>query len=127
MDMKIVEKALQSYVATTADERTDVHEALAEVQLIIANIDESSAYETAGTMIPGSLFSDVINQMLYPLYDKAAHEYSKIVGETSGIDQKTFLKVCHNDIIAREFIDMQLLEGYELINDLWLDNELGRV
>lgn len=124
MDIRILKEALKHYVQSAdcpTENRDKVLEAIGECQAtidrLISNEDPDDFGFTVRT-IPFLVLSDFLNILTYDIYGKRAKAHGTKF-PFSYYAHDVYKAFFNTDLLTAE----QLLDGYEVIADLWQDNE----
>lgn len=122
MKIEIIKRALR-YYATSAecsnDERNDVFDALDEIAETIERYEDITMWKNDSVMIPLPTIIGLLNELTYDDYGTLAKTHH---GEVPFDYYTNKVRSTHDDHVAM-LTDRQLRCGYDLISDLWSDNE----
>lgn len=119
MKISILQKALQNYAASADcpdNERQEVFKALNTCAATIERYHNRDIWHDEATLITDESLDEVLRQLSYDIYDKRA----KIHGHNFPFEY--YAHDCHKDMYLERFTNEQLQIGYEIISELWLDN-----
>lgn len=122
MKIEIIRKALRCYAASAEcpnDERADVFDALEALAQTADRYESRDLWQDAVEFIPLPTLIDLLNELTYDDYGRRARKH----GNDMRLDLYTY-DVRNNHMFAvAGLTDAQLEAGYEVISDLWHDNE----
>lgn len=119
MKLNNLKKALEHYVLSAdcpADERQDVLDAIAECNEVAERFDSHDIWKDAVYIVTSDALSDLLNIVTYDIYGKRA----KLHGEKFPFSYYTHDVRCN---VNTELTNRALELGYDIIADLWHDNE----
>ena len=119
MKLNTVKQALELLLATnlTKQDRQDAFQALKEVHDTLERATDNRVYRDEAYMISASNTTDILVNGLYPVYA----DLHKIYGDNLDVDN--FKYRARKELGFEDFTNEQLQIGYEVIADLWQDNE----
>lgn len=122
MKIELIKKALRNYVISAEcsnDERDDVFDALDEIAETVERYDGIELWKGDALIVPLPTIIDILNEMTYDDYGKLA----KIHNGVAPFEYYAHVvRDEHCDGMAM-LTDRQLRCGYDLLSDLWDDND----
>lgn len=121
MKLKIIEEALKMYEAHgNHDDQTQAD--IANCWIELAEMKKPKGvddwYCTDVTILPSILMNDLCNRLLYDTYGRMARRLP------NGRDiVANFINAVHTEEYLTEISDLILADAFDLIHDIWSDNE----
>lgn len=122
MKIELIKKALRNYAASAEcpnNERNDVFEALDEIAETVERYDYMEMWKGDALLIPLPAVIDILNETTYDDYGKLARIHSGIAPFEYYAHK---VRKEHCDGFGM-LTDRQLRCGYDLLSDLWDDND----
>lgn len=119
MKLQTIENALKHYMLSadcSKEEREDVDSALRTCHAVAERYDDRERWQDSVQMIPTSVLVDFLNTTTYDVYGKLAKIHN------GKVPFSYYKDAVRKETMLSQLTDGQLECGYELINDLWQDN-----
>lgn len=121
MKLETLIKALEHYIPSaecSEDERKEALAALKSCQSVRERFASSDIWSDTIYVVTSDALSSLLNTATYDIYGKCAR-----TGHGNNVKFEYYAHDCRRRGALEELTDEQLQLGYDIISDLWHDNE----